>query len=387
LPIGTYGLHRCDQDNFKVGPLVGIFRNRLRYGNYPSGKRARLFKELFDCARSKGVFLYQFYADNVDLRRRVIKGYTLNSRQQFYSAFFPMPDVVYNRIRLRNIEKSSKVKKVLHFFKEDPHIYLFNSRFLNKWEVHKALSADDQLRHYVPETKLLTKKACKYFLGKEGTFFLKPMANSLGNGIVKISLAQKGDCSFQHSKSSLSYHRSSLGQVLKELRYLGVIRGPYLIQKGIDLATYRGRVFDLRAQVQKDIYGNWVMTGVGIRVAGSNRIVTHVPNGGAVKDYDMVVGKVFGKFPGVTELIDSQLQDIAYLVPRVLEKHLKNIELAIISMDIGIDRQGRLWVIEVNSKPSYFNENHIREVHTRNLVDYFIFSALNNLGQSKYSVT
>jgi hypothetical protein len=137
-------------------------------------------------------------------------------------------------------------------------------------------------------------------------------------------------------------------------------------------------VFDLRTQVQKTGNGDWIMTGVGVRLAGRNRIVTHLPNGGSVKNYDMVVDEVFGKSPGGTEMIDSQLLKIAFQVPRTMEKQLKDIELAIMSMDIGIDQQGQLWLIEVNSKPSYFNENHIRAIHTQNLVDYFIFSALNN---------
>jgi len=54
------------------------------------------------------------------------------------------------------------------------------------------------------------------------------------------------------------------------------------------------------------------------------------------------------------------------------------LNLAVLSMDIGIDAAGKLWIIEVNSKPASFDENDIRQRHLQLLMDYFSFVAQKN---------
>jgi len=149
-----------------------------------------------------------------------------------------------------------------------------------------------------------------------------------------------------------------------------------LIQQGIDLATTGKRVFDLRTEVQKNDQGKWVFTGVGVRVAAPGKYVTHVPNGGSRAEYTKVIKKVFGTTTSINEKLEQQLANITSTVPRVLEKNL-GINLGILSIDIGIDKNGLMQVIEVNSKPSSFDESDIRNKHLENLNKYFIY--LNSL--------
>lgn len=56
----------------------------------------------------------------------------------------------------------------------------------------------------------------------------------------------------------------------------------------------------------------------------------------------------------------------------MLEKELK-LSLAVLSLDIGVDKNGRMLIIEINSKPASFDENDIRNAHWQNLMDYFIY--------------
>ena len=72
--------------------------------------------------------------------------------------------------------------------------------------------------------------------------------------------------------------------------------------------------------------------------------------------------------------IDTQLAQIVSSVPLILEKAL-DINLAILTMDLGIDEGGRVWVLEVNSKPSSFDEDDIRMRHLEYLCDYCIYAA------------
>ena len=50
--------------------------------------------------------------------------------------------------------------------------------------------------------------------------------------------------------------------------------------------------------------------------------------------------------------------------------------LAIVSMDIAIDPDGKVWILEVNSKPSHFDEPDIRRRHLQLLTDFCTYKAL-----------
>jgi len=107
-------------------------------------------------------------------------------------------------------------------------------------------------------------------------------------------------------------------------------------------------------------------------VAGKNRFVTHIPNGGHAASYNEVMNEVFGLTSLTRKQVDEQLEEIRAQVPTILEKELR-LSLAVLSLDIGVDKNGRLWIIEINSKPANFDENDIRTAHWKNLMDYFIY--------------
>ncbi len=376
LPLGSYGLFKQNDGSFRVGPVVGIITSSDHEKPFPTGKNARLFRELFEACKSRGVFLFEFYPDGVRFKSNTIKGYSIDSRGGFYSSLFPIPDIVYNRIRYRVIENRSDVKRILTRFDNDSDIYLFNTRFLNKLEVYRVLRENTTSQLWIPETAQLTNKNLKVLLGKYNSVYIKPIANSRGKGILKLSRGQRDEYSIHHAASIHSLRRKNISNIYTNLKQAGLKSGNYLVQKAIPLASYRGRVFDLRVQAQKNGKGKWVLTGAGVRVAGPNRIVTHIPNGGSAKAYETVIQEVFGHMAGFKEHIDDQLLQIVSEVPAILESSL-NIQLAILSMDIGVDQRGKLWLIEVNSKPASFDEDFIRAIHTRNLAEYFIFAAIN----------
>lgn len=376
VPSGRYRIFQHYGNNIRLGPLVGILTNRDKNGIYPIGKNGKIFKEMFYVAQKQGVFLFEFYPEGVNIKSKTIKGHSIDRLGRFYSATFPFPDVVYNRIRYRVIENSKDVKQVLKIFENNPAINVFNTRFLNKLEVYRVLKKNPATAEIIPETAIYNTRNLKYFLGKYGSLYLKPIANSRGKGIIKLGIGMAGDYSVQHAAKAYSDYHSNLAQAHLKMKRYGLKPMRYLVQKAIPLATYKGRPFDLRVQVQKDALGKWMLTGVGARVAGPNRIVTHVPNGGTAKAFDAVINEAFKESSTINNDINKQLLRITSIVPEVLEKELK-INLAILSMDIGIDNKGKLWLIEANSKPASFDEDAIRKVHTQTLIDYFIFCARN----------
>lgn len=359
------------QEQLKKRPvIVGVLTTANKKG-LPGGERSRLFKEMVSYGKKNNIAIYFFFARDVYWKQRRIRGYTWNGKV-WKRGLFPFPDIVYNRIRFRNIESQIHVKHLLRKLDKDHAIYLFNSRFLNKWEVYKALRIRRSTAKWLPETARFNRQSLLAMIRKYPEVFLKYSYGSLGKGIIKVKRLPHGQYAYAVAKKgAMSWKEcSSADSLYHQLAFLS--NNAYLVQRGIELARYKGQIFDLRTQLQKNGTGEWVLTGVAVRIAGKNRFVTHIPNGGRSASYMEVMNEVFGANSMTRQQIDEQLEEIRTQVPRVLEKELK-LSLAVLSLDIGVDKNGRMSIIEINSKPASFDENDIRNAHWQNLMDYFIY--------------
>lgn len=362
----------------RTGPVVGILiAGKEKSGAPPVARRARIYGGLSQVAAQKDIFVYLFYADDVDWEHQLVKGFIYESRankkSSWIKANFMLPDLVYNRISYRYKEDTYVVQEFMNKAAQ-ADIHVFNSRFLNKWEVHQSLAADSQTREFVIETKCYSKETLKDFLGKYQEFFIKPVASSVGKGIIKVISTQPKRIEYYRLGKSSHWQICYSAQELYDR--LSIAEGEsYILQKGIKLASINQRIFDIRAQVQKDGQGIWQFTGAAVRVAAAGKFVTHVPNGGSKRDYHLTIKEVFGSSGPVKEKLDIQLKTICRKVPQALEGSL-GINLAVLSIDIGIDQDGHMWIIEVNSKPASFDENAIHKRHLDLLTDYFLFKSV-----------
>lgn len=372
--LGRKPLHDIDA---KQQVVVGVLTSLTKMGKYPLpvGKEARIKVEMTTMAKNSDIFMYFFYPEGFSKSKQTIVGHTYmqNSKKggEWVKGVFPLPDIVYNRLSFRRDEHKKKVQELLTLLELNPNIHLFNSRFLHKWEVHNSLSKNSSSAKYVPETCRFTKLNLYKMLVKFPELFIKPINSSVGKGIIKVRCGPN-HYDFKVAASDRKWHRCSSKKHLFRSLISLTTQDRFLIQEGIDLAEFNGRIFDLRTQVQKDGNGNWIFVGVGVRVAARNKFVTHVPNGGSRADYIEVTKKVFGESPSITQQLDQQLSCICQVVPYVLEKSL-GINLGILSIDIGIDKTGQMKIIEVNSRPGCFDEDNIRQKHLKYLNEYFLY--------------
>lgn len=361
----------------RTSPLISV--GVLITGNsysifYSGGKTARLYKELILWGRKKNILIFFFHPLDVSWKGKKIKGITLDKNNRWIFKYFDFPPVIYNRLSYRSDEKKAYIQNIFQKFQNN-NIYIFNTRFLNKWEVYLTLKNHPDMTPFLPATVPFSKTSLKQFTSLYSDVFLKPQNSSLGKGIIKISKSpyKKGFIFACADEKPLRWIKCSSYQDLynKLLKYMGYPKS-YLLQEGIKLAQYKGRVFDLRTQIQKNGHGKWTLTGIGVRVAAPDRFVTHIPNGGKAASFEEVISLVFNHEK--LRDIKSDINFICENVPLILEKDL-DINLAILSLDIGIDEKGNLYIFEVNSKPASFDEEHIRQNHLELLTDYFIFVA------------
>ncbi|OGX68319.1 MAG: hypothetical protein A2189_00140 [Paenibacillus sp. RIFOXYA1_FULL_44_5] len=123
------------------------------------------------------------------------------------------------------------------------------------------------------------------------------------------------------------------------------------------MQTDEGRTYDVRILVQKNNIGLWQLTGMAARIGKLGSITSNLHGGGSAYELLPVLQKQFeDKQAG--EIMKS-LSQLAMRIPLILEQY--HGRLAELGIDIGIDPFGKLWIIEVNSKPGHSSFSHFSD--------------------------
>jgi hypothetical protein len=314
--------------------------------------------------------VFVFFPEDVDVGSMRIYGrtYSLKNRKWIRRAF-RFPDVVYNRVPTRKLELDHRVRWMFDILRREG-VPLFNTRYLNKYEVYRVAKRSSAVAPHVPDTRRLrTIKDFEEMLSRYKMVYLKKSDGTLGNGIGVVRLAGH-DVVFSSNRT----RRVTSERRLKKSGLAGAIssylrRKTYLVQQGIDLARYRGRPFDFRVMVQKRGDGQWHLTGVGTRVAGPNQITTHVPRGGSRLSFEQGIARACCRDQKLIKKVASLIRWLCCETAREVEQAL-GLHLAEASFDVGVDTSGRTWLIEMNSKPFLFDEKSIQTKARRYLLEY-----------------
>lgn len=123
-------------------------------------------------------------------------------------------------------------------------------------------------------------------------------------------------------------------------------RRRYVVQQGLDLAYLQGSPYDVRSIVQKNGQGEWQVTGKAARIGRRYSITSNLHTGGFARTVPTILQAYF---PDRAEEIEQQIDHLAIRIAQVMEQ--KAGPLCDLGLDMGVDRQGNVWILEVNSKP------------------------------------
>ncbi len=347
-----------------VGPLIGILT--VGDGTAFRGNREN-FKDIFLCGKRLGALVFVFTPGGIDWERKHVSGFVYDEKQNgWLEMLLPFPNVVYNRVPTRRLEQRHEVRQTLDKIAKLPNVTLFNRRFFNKHVLFQTLKKLPDVSDWLPETgKLDSLARLKAYCAAYPFVYLKPVRGKAGQGIMRLEpTPRRWYLRRVHAQKSITRYFPSLERVWQHLRKR-LKNQPYIIQQGIPLARYKGRPFDIRVLVQKNGTGEWGVTGIGIRQAGANSITTHVPRGGTILSPDRVLTQLFGDEAGA---ITAKIERTALTLARSLNREIA--DLAEMSMDLGLTREGRLWFFEANAKPEKFDEPAIRRSSLANLIRY-----------------
>ncbi|WP_441941234.1 YheC/YheD family endospore coat-associated protein [Paenibacillus sp. 2TAB23] len=335
------------------------------------------FIDLIRTGQSMGFIVYVLTVKNLLLTRRSLKGYVYNESEDVWQLrLLPFPDIIYNRIPLREDEIQPSVRMKINACKKHPRVTLFNPAFFNKWDLFEWLRLSKSTKPYIPTTrKLISVSGLGRMMQRHPYLYLKPESGKAGKGIMTIKVHAEKQLPYrlkiQENKKSATYNCATIYKLWSRIQKQSGGEA-YIAQQGINLASFNERRFDLRALVQKNQRGQWDITGIGARIAGVSSITTHVPRGGMIEDPEKLLVNSFNEEQARKLLIKAK--NTAVLIAKQIERASGQL-LGEMSMDIGVDSAGNMWFFEANSKPMKFDEPHIRQKSLERIFHYGAYLA------------
>ncbi|MNI00528.1 Endospore coat-associated protein YheD [compost metagenome] len=336
----------------RLGPIIGVLVSR-DHPDQPDrlfGPITMFCRELTNACHAQGAYVYFFTPEALESHSTSIQGWVYDEGWRKLS--LPIADVINNRLTTRKVENKPSVQHFLADVKSRYGTHFFNEKFLDKTEVFEALAQDATLQRYLPESHALKGFAIlKKMCGTYNSVFLKPVRGSLGKGILRISKDESGGYRLlsttpmgtrKQTYPSLAKLFQSVAPKMKTTRYQ--------IQQGLSLMELGRRPVDFRALVQKNGTGKWGVTSIVARTAGSNHFVSNLARGGTLSTVREAIAK--SSLPsGVKENSQVLLPRAALAIARGVETYIPA-HFGELGIDLALDQSGRIWLLEVNSKPS-----------------------------------
>ena len=120
-----------------------------------------------------------------------------------------------------------------------------------------------------------------------------------------------------------------------------------IVQQAAPLVRLDGHPFDFRVHMQREQDERWVCSGMLARIGGAHSIVSNVGiSKGQVVPVEEILSALFKDQPDVMKRIVRQLRKVGRCICRILDHYHDFNEIGV---DLGVDRSGRLWLIEVNT--------------------------------------
>ncbi|KRE49028.1 YheC/YheD family endospore coat-associated protein [Paenibacillus sp. Soil522] len=215
----------------------------------------------------------------------------------------------------------------------------------NKCKIQSHLHGSSVLQPLLLPTEQIT-NAQQFikFLKKHGSVMLKPINGWGGRGIIRVSIEK------EHFVIQRDGMRKQILPSAQLDSYIWSVlkKGRHLMQKWIDIRNKNGKVFDIRALMQKKDEGNWKMTGMAVREGMKDKITSNIKSGGDAYKVADYLEREFGSEKG--EALTKSIVEVAEYIPEFVEKSY-NSRLSELGIDLAVDTSGRLWLIEINIKP------------------------------------
>jgi len=337
-------------EDIQLGPLIGVLTDSgARSSAAPFGERTGFVRQLLSLGQ-KRAYMFAFTPRDINWQQETIHGWFLDGGGGWTRRVVPLPDVIYNRLPSRRAETGATITSLRERFIRKK-IPFFNWSFFNKADVYKLLDNDPEALRHLPESvNNPSPEKIKELLEKHQFLYYKPSAGSLGAGIYRLTYhPRKGYfIRYRRSGGNVLLRFSTFGSLMKMLKTRhGSSLNNYVAQQGIRLVEIDNCPIDFRFHMHKDGRNEWVVAGIGAKKAGRGSVTTHIKNGGSLMTPEQALGRTFG---ARSEEVLKEAKTVAVRLSEAIERNYSH-QLGELGLDIGIDREGDVWMFEANAKP------------------------------------
>lgn len=347
----------------RIGPLIGILCSpKSRSEGRPFGSKTLTMKQYLISGMGKSYF-FAFTPKDINWQQETVNAYFWSPANGWMRRTVALPDVVYNRITNRSVERSASTE-ALKVRLSQRNIPIFNYGFFDKWEVYHLLKDDDDASKYVPESYINpSQEQIKTMLEKHKFIYLKPTSGYMGIGIYRLTYHPKRGYFIRYRRNgkNVLLRFSKFQSLVKQLnRQSGQRLKNYVVQQGIRLVELDQCPLDFRFHLNKNKSNKWVVAGVGAKKAGRGSVTTHVRSGGQLLTPNYALTSIFGEKEG-QRLLEKAKKATIQLAEAIERNYRRTI--GELGFDIGIDKKGNIWMFEANSKPgrSIFKHPGLKE--------------------------
>lgn len=322
---------------------IGVMTRRKGKSFFESGYFRHMHKE----GEKLGLNVYFFAHEDVHVNKRLVDGYVPERTGGWVKKSFPWPDIVIDRYR-------SGWTPSFKALRNSGLLRIANPKFTTKNRATKLFLDTASMRKWIPETRPYHAATLKDMIKKHPILYLKPANGTGGASIVQVRKRENGiSAQFRTRAMKVGKYRfptiekavTAMNRWVKKEKIRG---GTFLLQQGLDLELDKGRWADVRLFIQKNGSGNWEVTGIGVRQAAAGSPNTNlIAKGNKGYPFQSFMKKHFGEEK--TRQIRRQCEELAHETVRVIENRFGS--MMEFGMDIGIDRSGNVWLLEVNPKP------------------------------------
>lgn len=280
---------------------------------------------------------------------------------------FRLPALAYDRCTYSNINQYRNTIAAITRMIRQAKVTLLGIGLRGKWNIYCSLCKDAALSSILPPTRPFagTSNLAGELNRFHGELFLKPHGGMHGKSTLHVR------CRYHDEEHTNTTEKpSSISDAYLELRgrdsanrsfhrtfshpkdgldwiarFIG--KRKFIVQPYLSLVTQDGEPFDIRVLMQKNGSGRWSLTGMAARVGQPNSVTSNLHGGGRAVSIVPFLESQFK--PSQVQQLLEQLRAYSHYIPYILESCYGRVSE--IGLDFGIDRDARLWLLEVNSKP------------------------------------
>jgi hypothetical protein len=227
-------------------------------------------------------------------------------------------------------------------------------KIINKWvQAEKIKQSPDIAQHY-PETELYSSDKLQDFLNRYPFVYIKPIGGREGKGVIRIGKNSTGSYTingYTITGSKIDREINSFEKAI-DILHSFYFRKSYpksIIQQGISSMTPDGQALGVRVHIQY-VQGGWILGGMLGKIGNSDDGIVNRNCGAWALPIRQLLLQHLQMDEQQAQKLEMEIGEICLEAGNIF--HNEYDWLVECGIDIGIDQSRKVWIFEVNMRPS-----------------------------------